>query len=168
MEKTDLVHLIKKRTEERNEQLLIFCKDLLRIKSYTFEEETAVKRVIEEMEKLNYDNAYIDEFGNAIGVIGNGPDVILFDGHIDTVHEGDISKWDVDPFGAEVKNGNLYGLGASDMKVPGAVMVYAAAIMKELHLDQGKTIVVSFSVMEEDMDGVASVSYTHLTLPTKA
>ncbi len=155
MEKTDLVHLIKKRTEERNEQLLIFCRDLLRIKSYTFEEETAVKRVIEEMEKLNYDNAYIDEFGNAIGVIGNGPDVILFDGHIDTVQEGDISKWNVDPFGAEVKNGNLYGLGASDMKVPGAVMVYAAAIMKELHLDQGKTIVVSFSVMEEDMDGVA-------------
>ena len=100
MKKTDLVHLIKKRTEEQNEQLLIFCRDLLRIKSYTFEEETAVKRVIEEMEKLNYDNAYIDEFGNAIGVIGNGPDVILFDGHIDTVHEGDISKWNVDPFGA--------------------------------------------------------------------
>ena len=78
MEKTDLVHLIKKRTEERNEQLLIFCRDLLRIKSYTFEEETAVKRVIEEMEKLNYDNAYIDEFGNAIGVIGNGPDVDVY------------------------------------------------------------------------------------------
>lgn len=155
MENVDLVHLIKAQVEGRKEELLNFCRDLLRIKSYTFEEEAAVNRVIGEMKKLNYDSACIDEFGNAIGVIGDGPDVILFDGHIDTVREGDISKWDVDPFGAEVKDGKLYGLGASDMKVPGAVMVYAAAIIKELHLDQGKTIVVSFSVMEEDMDGVA-------------
>lgn len=155
MEKRDVVDLIKNRVDERGEELLEFARDLLRIKSYTFEEEAAVKRVIEEMKKLNYDKAYIDECGNAIGVIGNGPDEILFDGHIDTVQEGDISKWDTDPFGAEIKDGKLYGLGSSDMKVPGAVMVYAAAIMKELHLDQGKTIVVSFSVMEEDMDGVA-------------
>ncbi|MBS6953836.1 MAG: YgeY family selenium metabolism-linked hydrolase [Enterocloster asparagiformis] len=155
MERTDLAHLIKARVGDRKEELLNFCRDLLRIKSYTFEEEAAVKRVIEEMKKLDYDKAYIDECGNAIGVIGDGPDVILFDGHIDTVQEGDISKWVVDPFGAEIKDGNLYGLGASDMKVPGAVMVYAAAIMKELHLDRKKTIVISFSVMEEDMDGVA-------------
>ena len=149
MENADLVHLINAQVEARKEELLDFCRDLLRIKSYTFEEEAAVKRVIGEMKKLNYDSACIDEFGNAVGVIGDGPNVILFDGHIDTVREGDISKWDVDPFGAEVKDGKLYGLGASDMKVPGAVMVYAAAIIKELHLDQGKTIVVSFSVMEE-------------------
>lgn len=146
---------IRARVQGRSQELLAFTQDLLRIKSYTFEEGQAVRRVIAEMEKLGYDRAYIDECGNAIGVIGDGPRVLLFDGHIDTVHEGDASQWSVDPFGAEIRDGKLYGLGASDMKTGGAVMVYAAAILKELGLHEGKTIVVCFSVMEEDMDGVA-------------
>lgn len=146
---------IKEKVKQYEADLLEFARDLLKIKSYTFEEEEAVKRVIQEMNKLGYHKAYIDQCGNAIGEVGIGEDVILFDGHIDTVFEGDIKKWTVDPFGAEIKDGKLYGLGASDMKVAGAVMVYAAAIMKELGLLHGKKIVVSFSVMEEDMDGVA-------------
>lgn len=155
MIKTNLISAIKEKVNDYKSELLNFACDLVKIKSYTFQEGEAVKRVIEEMKKLNYDKAYIDDCGNAIGVIGNGPDLILFDGHIDTVREGDINQWETDPFGAEIKDGKIYGLGSSDMKVPGAVMVYAAGIIKELHLDEGKTIVVSFSVMEEDMDGVA-------------
>lgn len=135
--------------------LLEFCRDLLRIPSYTFQEKGVVERVVGEMKKLGYDQAFIDKTGNAVGIIGDGPVTVLFDSHADTVLEGDKSKWSVDPFGAEIKDGMLYGLGASDMKCPGAVSVYAGALLKEMGLADGKRVVVSFSTMEEDMDGVA-------------
>lgn len=49
-----------------------------------------------------------------------------FNGHTDVVPAGDLAKWTVDPFGAEVKDGFLYGRGAVDMKSGVAAFVAAA------------------------------------------
>jgi succinyl-diaminopimelate desuccinylase len=49
-----------------------------------------------------------------------------FNGHTDVVPVGDLAKWSVDPFGAEVKDGFLYGRGAVDMKSGVAAFVAAA------------------------------------------
>jgi succinyl-diaminopimelate desuccinylase len=49
-----------------------------------------------------------------------------FNGHTDVVPVGDLAKWTVDPFGAEVKDGFLYGRGAVDMKSGVAAFVAAA------------------------------------------
>jgi acetylornithine deacetylase/succinyl-diaminopimelate desuccinylase-like protein len=38
-------------------------------------------------------------------------------GHYNTVMIGDRSKWTVDPFGGEYRDGRIYGLGASDQKM---------------------------------------------------
>lgn len=48
-----------------------------------------------------------------------------FNGHTDVVPLGDIDAWTVDPFGAEIKDGFLYGRGATDMK--SGVAAFAAA-----------------------------------------
>ncbi|MFK5997227.1 MAG: succinyl-diaminopimelate desuccinylase [Rhodobacterales bacterium] len=48
-----------------------------------------------------------------------------FNGHTDVVPVGDLDAWTVDPFGAEMKNGFLYGRGATDMK--SGVAAFAAA-----------------------------------------
>ncbi|MEJ6399218.1 succinyl-diaminopimelate desuccinylase [Yoonia sp. 208BN28-4] len=48
-----------------------------------------------------------------------------FNGHTDVVPVGDLSAWSVDPFGAEIKDGWLYGRGATDMK--SGVAAFAAA-----------------------------------------
>ncbi|MBU2992460.1 succinyl-diaminopimelate desuccinylase [Octadecabacter sp. 1_MG-2023] len=48
-----------------------------------------------------------------------------FNGHTDVVPVGDEAAWTVDPFGAEVKDGILYGRGATDMK--SGVAAFAAA-----------------------------------------
>ena len=48
-----------------------------------------------------------------------------FNGHTDVVPVGDADAWTVDPFGAEEKNGILYGRGATDMK--SGVAAFAAA-----------------------------------------
>ncbi|MEO7118527.1 MAG: M20/M25/M40 family metallo-hydrolase, partial [Candidatus Limnocylindrales bacterium] len=54
-----------------------------------------------------------------------GPRVLLV-GHVDVVPIGDPSTWTVDPFGAEVRDGRMYGRGTCDMK--GGVAAILAAL----------------------------------------
>ncbi|MGQ9365583.1 succinyl-diaminopimelate desuccinylase [Azospirillum sp. ST 5-10] len=60
---------------------------------------------------------------------GHGPN-FCFAGHTDVVPPGDPAGWSVDPFGAEIHAGNLYGRGAVDMK--GAVACFVAAVARSL------------------------------------
>ncbi|TDT73738.1 succinyldiaminopimelate desuccinylase [Litoreibacter halocynthiae] len=48
-----------------------------------------------------------------------------FNGHTDVVPLGDEAAWTMDPFGAEIKDGFLYGRGSTDMK--SGVAAFAAA-----------------------------------------
>lgn len=48
-----------------------------------------------------------------------------FAGHTDVVPIGDASSWKTQPFGAELRDGRLYGRGAADMK--GAIAAFVAA-----------------------------------------
>ncbi|WP_293572950.1 succinyl-diaminopimelate desuccinylase [Phaeobacter sp.] len=54
------------------------------------------------------------------------PKTLGFNGHTDVVPVGDVAAWTVDPFGAEEKDGFLYGRGATDMKSGVAAFVAAA------------------------------------------
>ena len=49
-----------------------------------------------------------------------------FNGHTDVVPIGNPDDWTVDPFGAEIKDGFLWGRGATDMKSGVAAFVAAA------------------------------------------
>ncbi len=135
--------------------LLAFTQGLVRIKSYSGEEEQAARYIAAKMEALGYDEVKIDRFGNVLGRIGNGDKVILFDSHIDTVKVNDDDRWDVPPFSAEIAAGFLWGRGSVDMKSGAAASVYAAALARSKGLVTGKTIYVSCSVFEEDCDGEA-------------
>lgn len=57
----------------------------------------------------------------------NGP-VVCFAGHTDVVPSGPVEKWDSDPFTPAVRDGMLYGRGASDMK--GSLAAFVTAIEK--------------------------------------
>ena len=48
-----------------------------------------------------------------------------FNGHTDVVPVGDEAAWTMPPFGAEVRDGVMYGRGATDMK--SGVAAFAAA-----------------------------------------
>jgi len=56
---------------------------------------------------------------------GNNGRAFGFNGHVDVVPVGDLADWTTDPFGAEIKDGILYGRGATDMK--SGVAAFAAA-----------------------------------------
>src|SRR5262245_57372014 len=54
----------------------------------------------------------------------SGPN-FCFAGHIDVVPVGDRTAWSIDPFAAELRDGQLFGRGAADMK--GAIAAFVAA-----------------------------------------
>ncbi|WP_315118261.1 YgeY family selenium metabolism-linked hydrolase [uncultured Clostridium sp.] len=139
--------------EEVKKDLIEFTQDLVRIKSYSGQEEKLINFIERKMKFLEYDEVIIDSMGNVLGRIGNGEKIVMFDSHIDTVKVTDEDKWEVAPFSGEIVNGRLYGRGSVDMKGGAAASIYAGAIAKRLGLDSEKTIYVSCTVFEEDCDG---------------
>jgi [amino group carrier protein]-lysine/ornithine hydrolase len=96
---------------------IAILENLLRIYSPSGDERGAVEFLTAEMTRLGY-SAHIDNAGNAIGSLGDGPREIILLGHIDTV-PGFIP--------VHVEDGMLYGRGAVDAKGPLACFTAAAA-----------------------------------------
>ncbi|HNS67711.1 MAG TPA: YgeY family selenium metabolism-linked hydrolase [Mesotoga infera] len=142
------------KAESYKDDLANFLRDLVSIKSFSAGEREAVERIRREMEKVGFDEVIVDGLGNILGRIGNGKKVIAMDAHIDTVEVGNEKLWKVDPFSGEMKDGVIYGRGASDQKAGMAAMVYGAKIMMEEGLTGDFTLYVTGTVMEEDCDGL--------------
>src|SRR4029077_17482677 len=76
-----------------------------------------------------------------------GGEFLLWDVHQDTVP---VDGMTVDPFGGEVRDGRVYGRGASDVKGPMAAML--SAVSRRVgagSLANSPTIVLAFTVNEE-------------------
>ncbi len=56
---------------------------------------------------------------------GSVAPLLAFAGHTDVVPPGPLDKWHSDPFTPEIRDGNLFGRGAADMKSSIAAMVTA-------------------------------------------
>lgn len=68
------------------------------------------------------------EVENLFARRGAGSPHLCFAGHTDVVPPGDLSLWTADPFGGEVREGLVYGRGATDMK--GGIAAWIAAIAR--------------------------------------
>ena len=131
-----------------------YLMDMIRIPAFSTKEKEVVEYIKKEMLAAGFDEAFIDPLGNVLGRIGNGPRVIAFDAHIDTVYPGDLKLWDFDPFDAHVKDGKVWGRGSVDQEGGMASMLTAARIIKDLGLNDKYTIWFTGTVMEEDCDGL--------------
>ncbi len=146
-------------TQERKEQLVCFCRKMIQQPSLSGQEKNVAELVRSRMVDLGFDNVEVDTYGNVIGriTLGRGGRKILLEGHMDHVDISDPSKWNYDPFGAEVVDGRIYGRATSDMKGNLSAMIQAAASLKEDHGDDlDGEIIVAGSVHEECFEGVAS------------
>jgi len=65
------------------------------------------------------------DIDNLYARMGTEAPYVVFAGHTDVVPVGDQAKWSVDPFAGELRDGSVWGRGASDMK--GAVAAFAIA-----------------------------------------
>ena len=142
------------RVRELEQPLIAFLRDIVAVPSLSGQEETVVRRVARQMREVGFDEVLIDPLGNVLGRIGDGPRVIAFDAHLDTVDVTDRSQWDCDPFTGKLEDGKVFGRGSVDQKAGMAGMVYAGAVMKELDLLDGFQVWMVGSVMEEDCDGL--------------
>jgi putative selenium metabolism hydrolase len=150
----DKVNDLKKMVQDNRENIIKFMLDIVAIPSMDGQLKDVGERIQAEMRKLGFDEARFDLMGNTIGRIGNGPKVIVFDSHIDTVGVGDPSEWEWDPFVGKVEDGILYARGACDEKGSTPGMVYGMAFARDLGLLDGYTAYY-FGNMEEWCDGIA-------------
>ncbi|WP_439577914.1 succinyl-diaminopimelate desuccinylase [Elioraea sp.] len=89
---------------------------------------------------------------NLYARIGTGRPALCFAGHTDVVPAGNGS-WSADPFGAEVRDGLLYGRGATDMK--GNIAAFVAALACWLDRHQGRPPVAVSLLITGDEEGEA-------------
>ncbi len=133
--------------------LVELATDLARTASVSGTEGAAVSLVTKAMKRAGFESVEVDASGNAVGTLGprDGP-TIMIDGHIDSIPLHSAERWTVDPFGGQVRDGNLYGLGICDQKASIAAAVWgAAAAAKQV----SARVVVVASVCEEEMEGGA-------------
>ncbi|MFH8409906.1 M20 family metallopeptidase [Streptomyces sp. NPDC018019] len=81
---------------------------------------------------------------NVVAVVegGGGPGrTLMFEGHTDVVTEGDPDTWSVDPYGAHIRDGRLWGRGAADMKSGVAAMIYGARAVQQAGPFPGRIVV---------------------------
>ncbi len=83
---------------------------------------------------------------------GDARPLMCFAGHTDVVPAGPVERWDSDPFMPEVRDGMLYGRGASDMKGPLAAFVTAIEKFVTAHPQHRGSIAV---LLTSDEEGVA-------------
>jgi putative selenium metabolism hydrolase len=145
---------IQQRVHQRRNDIIQFMRDICAIPSMNSQIGPVGERIQAEMRKLGYDEARFDKMGNTIGRIGDGPKVIVYDSHIDTVGVGDPDEWEWDPFVGKVEDGILYARGACDEKGSTPGMVHGLAIARDLGLLDGYTVYY-FGNMEEWCDGIA-------------
>ena len=78
--------------------LLAFAQELVRIQSYSGQEEAAARAIAAKMEALGYDEVRIDSCGSVLGRVGSGPLSLMFESHTDTVVVNDPDEWAYPPF----------------------------------------------------------------------
>jgi len=88
-----------------------------------------------------------------------------FNGHTDVVPVGDEAAWSVAPFGAEIKDGIMYGRGSTDMKSGVAAFVAAAIDFVQASPPDGAIILTITGDEEGDsVDGtIALLDYMDRT-----
>lgn len=154
MVESHVVQLIQERVRTAEEDIIRFLREICAIPSMESQIGPVGERIGAEMRKLGFDEVRFDKMGNILGRIGNGPKVLVYDSHIDTVGVGDPAEWPYDPFEGKIENGCLYARGAVDEKGSTPGMVYGLAIARDLGLLDGWTVYY-FGNMEEWCDGIA-------------
>jgi putative selenium metabolism hydrolase len=136
------------------DEIISFLRELVAIPSMDSQIGPVGERAQAELRKLGFSDIRFDSMGNTLGRIGDGPRILLYDSHIDTVGIGDAAEWQWDPFHGKIENGRFYARGACDEKGSTPGMIYGLAIAQQLGLLDGWTAYY-FGNMEEWCDGIA-------------
>jgi succinyl-diaminopimelate desuccinylase len=137
-------------------------KALIRCPSVTPDEGGALELLDSLLSQAGFACTRVDRGGVANLFARIGPKgaarTLGFNGHTDVVPVGDAAAWSVDPFGAEEKDGQIWGRGATDMKSGVAAWVAAAIDAAGSLPDDGALIVAVTGDEEGDaVNGTAAL-----------
>ena len=147
--------------DKRQNELTKLCCELVQAKSENppgdVSEAAGVVKDFLKKEGISF-QMYEPEKGHTsvIGAVGKGKPSLVLCGHIDVVPAGDASKWTVPPYKGEVKQGRLYGRGATDQKAGVAAQLMATAVAKEFEDELHGRVTVA-NVPDEEAQGPAGV-----------
>ncbi|MBX6369061.1 MAG: succinyl-diaminopimelate desuccinylase [Rhodospirillales bacterium] len=137
-----------------------FAGELIRRPSVTPRDEGAIDLLKERLEALGFvchrlvfSQKGTDDVVNLYARIGTARPNFAFAGHTDVVPAGDPAAWSFDPFAGTVRDGELVGRGAADMK--GAIAAFVAAAERFL-AERGRDFGGSISLLVTgDEEGVS-------------
>ncbi len=127
---------------------------IVRIPSFSGKEEAVCRKIAALCTEAGFDEVRFDGLGSVIARVGTGPRKLAIDAHVDTVGVGDPSRWEREPFSGLVKDGLVHGRGTADQKGGAAAMITAGRILKESRYDGAFSVYFTFTVLEEDCDGL--------------
>ncbi|NNE57489.1 MAG: succinyl-diaminopimelate desuccinylase [Hellea sp.] len=131
-----------------------FAQDLIRKPSITPVDAGALDVLQNHLENLGFACTRYpfgegeDRVDNLYARLGTAAPNFCFAGHTDVVPVGDEGKWDSAPFDAALKNGELWGRGAADMK--GAIAAFVAALTNLLAIGWKPSGSISFLITGDE------------------
>ena len=138
---------------------LILAKELIRFPSITPVDSGIMKFLSRKLSAIGF-KCKILEFKeknskpvkNLYARLGKKGLNFMFAGHLDVVPPGNLKDWTIKPFSPAIKNGQLIGRGANDMK--SAIASWVAAVSK--FISKNKRFKESISLLiTGDEEGVA-------------
>ncbi len=107
---------------------LELAKELIRRPSVTPDDAGCQQLMAERLEAIGFrcEHLRFGDVDNLWAERGDGAPLVVFAGHTDVVPPGPRESWQSDPFEPTVRDGMLYGRGASDMK--GACAAFVTGI----------------------------------------
>jgi len=136
--------------------------DLIRCPSVTPEEGGALVLLASVLTNAGFECARVDRGGicNLFARWGQKAHArsFGFNGHTDVVPVGDKAAWTTPPFGAEIRNGVMYGRGATDMKSGVAAFVAAAVdFVSETPPDGAIMLTITGDEEADALDGTTAL-----------
>ena len=136
--------------------------DLIRCPSVTPEEGGALVLLASVLINAGFECARVDRGGicNLFARWGQKAHASSFgfNGHTDVVPVGDKAAWTTPPFGAEIRNGVMYGRGATDMKSGVAAFVAAAVdFVSETPPDGAIILTITGDEEADALDGTTAL-----------
>lgn len=129
---------------------VMVARELVRTKSLSGMEKNIAYLIKDLLSSSGVDNVFIDKYGNVIGYLrGEGGGILVFEGHMDHVPEGDTRYWSYDPYEAVIVDDKLFGRGSVDMKSAIAAMISSISNIRGKDLPDTYYVFVPFEEISE-------------------
>lgn len=154
----DLGHGIAGGREEKGQEYLRHL--LLSMKVDQLEVDPMKEEAIQKSKLLynegNLGHNYENRYNLYATFFGDGGRSLMFNGHMDTMPPGDLTKWESEPFKPVIRDNKLYGLGTADMKGGLMASILAVKLLQDAQISLPGDVIIT-SVCDEEGGGNGSI-----------